>query len=130
MDVVLSDFVRSTGAEPGLARDLLEGKNFSLKIVFIFYCYPQLLPQLSISELQNNMLISENPTRHPAVYMFIYILCYSPADPKALHLEVCYRILFHSWGSPINLTSCEILMLMRFPEWVWTERGAHLLLDI
>uniref|UniRef100_A0A8C0J0U0 OTU deubiquitinase 7B n=1 Tax=Chelonoidis abingdonii TaxID=106734 RepID=A0A8C0J0U0_CHEAB len=24
MDVVLSDFVRSTGAEPGLARDLLE----------------------------------------------------------------------------------------------------------
>lgn len=26
MDIVLSDFVRSTGAEPGLARDLLEGK--------------------------------------------------------------------------------------------------------
>uniref|UniRef100_A0A8C0I8B1 OTU domain-containing protein 7A n=1 Tax=Bubo bubo TaxID=30461 RepID=A0A8C0I8B1_BUBBB len=26
MDAVLSDFVRSTGAEPGLARDLLEGK--------------------------------------------------------------------------------------------------------
>lgn len=25
MDAVLSDFVRSTGAEPGLARDLLEG---------------------------------------------------------------------------------------------------------
>lgn len=25
MDIVLSDFVRSTGAEPGLARDLLEG---------------------------------------------------------------------------------------------------------
>ncbi|KFV12738.1 OTU domain-containing protein 7A, partial [Pterocles gutturalis] len=24
MDAVLSDFVRSTGAEPGLARDLLE----------------------------------------------------------------------------------------------------------
>uniref|UniRef100_A0A8C0J7E0 OTU domain-containing protein 7A n=1 Tax=Chelonoidis abingdonii TaxID=106734 RepID=A0A8C0J7E0_CHEAB len=29
MDAVLSDFVRSTGAEPGLARDLLEG-NFKL----------------------------------------------------------------------------------------------------
>ncbi|KAM8735808.1 OTU domain-containing protein 7B isoform 2-T2 [Acanthopagrus schlegelii] len=28
MDAVLSDFVRSTGAEPGLARDLLEGKNW------------------------------------------------------------------------------------------------------
>uniref|UniRef100_A0A8C7GTF9 Uncharacterized protein n=1 Tax=Oncorhynchus kisutch TaxID=8019 RepID=A0A8C7GTF9_ONCKI len=27
MDAVLSDFVRSTGAEPGLARDLLEGKT-------------------------------------------------------------------------------------------------------
>lgn len=27
MDAVLSDFVRSTGAEPGLARDLLEGKG-------------------------------------------------------------------------------------------------------
>ena len=27
MDTVLSDFVRSTGAEPGLARDLLEGKT-------------------------------------------------------------------------------------------------------
>ena len=26
MDAVLSDFVRSTGAEPGLARDLLEGR--------------------------------------------------------------------------------------------------------
>ncbi|KAJ8267421.1 hypothetical protein COCON_G00125930 [Conger conger] len=30
MDGVLSDFVRSTGAEPGLARDLLEGKNWDL----------------------------------------------------------------------------------------------------
>ncbi|KAM9312510.1 OTU domain-containing protein 7A isoform 2-T2 [Gastrophryne carolinensis] len=30
MDSVLSDFVRSTGAEPGLARDLLEGKNWDL----------------------------------------------------------------------------------------------------
>ncbi|KAL1007741.1 hypothetical protein UPYG_G00091020 [Umbra pygmaea] len=30
MDTVLSDFVRSTGAEPGLARDLLEGKNWDL----------------------------------------------------------------------------------------------------
>ncbi|XP_063170317.1 OTU domain-containing protein 7A [Candoia aspera] len=28
MDAVLSDFVQSTGAEPGLARDLLEGKNW------------------------------------------------------------------------------------------------------
>lgn len=31
MDAVLSDFVRSTGAEPGLARDLLEGKESSGK---------------------------------------------------------------------------------------------------
>ncbi|MBN3311851.1 OTU7B protein, partial [Atractosteus spatula] len=31
MDAVLSDFVRSTGAEPGLARDLLEGKNWDLR---------------------------------------------------------------------------------------------------
>uniref|UniRef100_A0A452HBZ9 ubiquitinyl hydrolase 1 n=1 Tax=Gopherus agassizii TaxID=38772 RepID=A0A452HBZ9_9SAUR len=30
MDAVLSDFVQSTGAEPGLARDLLEGKNWDL----------------------------------------------------------------------------------------------------
>uniref|UniRef100_UPI003AB015AF OTU domain-containing protein 7A-like n=1 Tax=Centroberyx gerrardi TaxID=166262 RepID=UPI003AB015AF len=30
MDAVLSDFVRSTGAEPGLARDLLEGQNWDL----------------------------------------------------------------------------------------------------
>uniref|UniRef100_A0A9L0RW54 OTU deubiquitinase 7A n=1 Tax=Equus caballus TaxID=9796 RepID=A0A9L0RW54_HORSE len=31
MDAVLSDFVRSTGAEPGLARDLLEGRQDSLE---------------------------------------------------------------------------------------------------
>ncbi|KAM4690385.1 OTU domain-containing protein 7B [Rhinophrynus dorsalis] len=30
MDVVLSDFVHSTGAEPGLARDLLEGKKWDI----------------------------------------------------------------------------------------------------
>ncbi|KAM4664456.1 OTU domain-containing protein 7B [Discoglossus pictus] len=30
MDVVLSDFVLSTGAEPGLARDLLEGKKWDV----------------------------------------------------------------------------------------------------
>ncbi|XP_069584746.1 OTU domain-containing protein 7B isoform X1 [Ranitomeya imitator] len=30
MDLVLSDFVRSTGAEPGLARDLLEGKQWDV----------------------------------------------------------------------------------------------------
>lgn len=39
MDAVLSDFVRSTGAEPGLARDLLEGKkeifilNYTKKVI-------------------------------------------------------------------------------------------------
>lgn len=32
MDAVLSDFVRSTGAEPGLARDLLEGKGSRLVV--------------------------------------------------------------------------------------------------
>lgn len=35
MDAVLSDFVRSTGAEPGLARDLLEGEL--LRIVEFHY---------------------------------------------------------------------------------------------
>lgn len=30
MDAVLSDFVRSTGAEPGLARDLLEGESLTI----------------------------------------------------------------------------------------------------
>lgn len=34
MDAVLSDFVRSTGAEPGLARDLLEGKSFYIKLYY------------------------------------------------------------------------------------------------
>lgn len=33
MDAVLSDFVRSTGAEPGLARDLLEGKRPTLSLL-------------------------------------------------------------------------------------------------
>ncbi|XP_055982282.1 OTU domain-containing protein 7B isoform X2 [Sorex fumeus] len=34
MDAVLSEFVRSTGAEPGLARDLLEGKNWDVSAAF------------------------------------------------------------------------------------------------
>lgn len=34
MDAVLSDFVRSTGAEPGLARDLLEGEFIHLELHF------------------------------------------------------------------------------------------------
>ncbi|KAF5902528.1 OTU domain-containing protein 7A-like [Clarias magur] len=37
MDAVLSDFVRSTGAEPGLARDLLEGKNWDLSAALSDY---------------------------------------------------------------------------------------------
>lgn len=37
MDAVLSDFVRSTGAEPGLARDLLEGKRFAPSFFFFFF---------------------------------------------------------------------------------------------
>lgn len=37
MDAVLSDFVRSTGAEPGLARDLLEGEL--LRMVEFHYRY-------------------------------------------------------------------------------------------
>ncbi len=36
MDAVLSDFVRSTGAEPGLARDLLEGKWPDLHFFLLF----------------------------------------------------------------------------------------------
>ena len=34
MDAVLSDFVRSTGAEPGLARDLLEGEFIHFALHF------------------------------------------------------------------------------------------------
>lgn len=37
MDAVLSDFVRSTGAEPGLARDLLEGKRPDLYLFFFLF---------------------------------------------------------------------------------------------
>lgn len=37
MDAVLSDFVRSTGAEPGLARDLLEGKRPDRHFFFFFF---------------------------------------------------------------------------------------------
>lgn len=40
MDAVLSDFVRSTGAEPGLARDLLEGEWAGE--LFFFYSRPVL----------------------------------------------------------------------------------------
>ncbi|XP_043935836.1 OTU domain-containing protein 7B isoform X2 [Protopterus annectens] len=37
MDFVLSDFIRSTGADPGLARDLLEGKNWNLNAALSDY---------------------------------------------------------------------------------------------
>ncbi|KAM8921708.1 LOW QUALITY PROTEIN: OTU domain-containing protein 7B [Pelodytes ibericus] len=37
MDLVLSDFVRSTGAEPGLARDLLEGKKWDVNAALSDY---------------------------------------------------------------------------------------------
>lgn len=61
MDAVLSDFVRSTGAEPGLARDLLEGKRpllsrrLSTKLLFEetqysgISVFDQLLPVVSQS---------------------------------------------------------------------------------
>lgn len=45
MDAVLSDFVRSTGAEPGLARDLLEGKKSKscvlclLRLIIWYMCF-------------------------------------------------------------------------------------------
>lgn len=44
MDAVLSDFVRSTGAEPGLARDLLEGewaggRVLILDSLFLVLCF-------------------------------------------------------------------------------------------
>uniref|UniRef100_A0A8C4RGQ9 ubiquitinyl hydrolase 1 n=1 Tax=Erpetoichthys calabaricus TaxID=27687 RepID=A0A8C4RGQ9_ERPCA len=54
MDAVLSEFVRSTGADPGLARDLLEGKNWDLSAALsdfeqlrqvhaanLPYCFPE-----------------------------------------------------------------------------------------
>lgn len=37
MDAVLSDFVRSTGAEPGLARDLLEGESCFFRDTWSFF---------------------------------------------------------------------------------------------
>lgn len=40
MDSVLSDFVRSTGAEPGLARDLLEGKVTYLTFFVLYVLLP------------------------------------------------------------------------------------------
>ncbi|KAB0348601.1 hypothetical protein FD755_019024 [Muntiacus reevesi] len=47
MDAVLSDFVRSTGAEPGLARDLLEARRkihpqaFRVDIIhYMKNCFP------------------------------------------------------------------------------------------
>ena len=43
--VLLSEFVNTTGAEPGLARDLLEGGYFSYAIT-IFYI-PTLLSKLN-----------------------------------------------------------------------------------
>lgn len=55
MDAVLSDFVRSTGAEPGLARDLLEGKRW-LRALFLrnlniyMYCFDRLLPVMPWAE--------------------------------------------------------------------------------
>lgn len=49
MDAVLSDFVRSTGAEPGLARDLLEGKlktNGSQEMI-LHHCHHLLVTLIS-----------------------------------------------------------------------------------
>lgn len=66
MDAVLSDFVRSTGAEPGLARDLLEGKrppafpeletNYDIEyLVFGIFCFEQLLPDVVVLKYVEGM---------------------------------------------------------------------------
>ncbi|XP_011946729.1 PREDICTED: OTU domain-containing protein 7A isoform X4 [Cercocebus atys] len=61
MDAVLSDFVRSTGAEPGLARDLLEEKRLSRGISHASSAIVSLARSHVASECNNEQFPLEMP---------------------------------------------------------------------
>ncbi|XP_023378460.1 OTU domain-containing protein 7A-like [Pteropus vampyrus] len=65
MDAVLSDFVRSTGAEPGLARDLLEGKNWDLTAALSDYEQLRQVPTASLPHVFAEGRCPMQPEREP-----------------------------------------------------------------
>ncbi|KAM7048674.1 OTU domain-containing protein 7A [Molossus nigricans] len=65
MDAVLSDFVRSTGAEPGLARDLLEGKNWDLSAALSDYEQLRQVPTANLPHVFNEGRFPKQPEREP-----------------------------------------------------------------
>ncbi|XP_012867355.1 PREDICTED: OTU domain-containing protein 7A [Dipodomys ordii] len=66
MDAVLSDFVRSTGAEPGLARDLLEGKNWDLTAALSDYEQLRQVHTANLPHVFNEGRCAKQPEREPA----------------------------------------------------------------
>ncbi|XP_070256398.1 LOW QUALITY PROTEIN: OTU domain-containing protein 7A [Myotis yumanensis] len=66
MDAVLSDFVRSTGAEPGLARDLLEGKNWDLTAALSDYEQLRQVHTANLPHAFNEGRGPKPPEREPA----------------------------------------------------------------
>ncbi|KAK1327884.1 hypothetical protein QTO34_012793 [Cnephaeus nilssonii] len=66
MDAVLSDFVRSTGAEPGLARDLLEGKNWDLTAALSDYEQLRQVHTANLPHVFNEGRAPKPPERAPA----------------------------------------------------------------
>nr|XP_061789769.1 OTU domain-containing protein 7B-like [Nerophis lumbriciformis] len=69
MDAVLSNFVQTTGAEPGLARDLLEGKNWDVNAALsdfnqlrqvhgrsLMYAFPQEIREKDMARLGRPVL--------------------------------------------------------------------------
>uniref|UniRef100_G3SMR1 ubiquitinyl hydrolase 1 n=1 Tax=Loxodonta africana TaxID=9785 RepID=G3SMR1_LOXAF len=65
MDAVLSDFVRSTGAEPGLARDLLEGKNWDLTAALSDYEQLRQVHTTNLPHVFNEGRCPKQPERDP-----------------------------------------------------------------
>ncbi|XP_028921385.1 OTU domain-containing protein 7A [Ornithorhynchus anatinus] len=65
MDAVLSDFVRSTGAEPGLARDLLEGKNWDLTAALGDYEQLRQVHTANLPQVFNEGKYYKPPEREP-----------------------------------------------------------------
>ncbi|XDA85880.1 hypothetical protein R6Z07F_015636 [Ovis aries] len=65
MDAVLSDFVRSTGAEPGLARDLLEGKNWDLTAALSDYEQLRQVHTANLPPVFNEGRCPKQPEREP-----------------------------------------------------------------
>ncbi|KAM9069571.1 OTU domain-containing protein 7A [Sarcophilus harrisii] len=66
MDAVLSDFVRSTGAEPGLARDLLEGKNWDLTAALSDYEQLRQVHTANLPQVFNEGKYYKQPEREPS----------------------------------------------------------------